>query len=326
MQRLPRGSNFKRAKMLWELGLNVAGNPATPYGGDRDMCITVGNGSGTHFRPALRMATGSPILAQDVANGQLEAAMINPSGLLTQAYRGTGMFEKPLPLRVLGTYPTWDWFIFVVHPKLGFKSLGDIKKQQYPLHVSVKEDPTHSTRVMIDQVLGFYGFSLADIISWGGTLNMTGAPADPRRMTLLPEGKLDAIFDEGLAIWFDEALRHGMVPLDLEPECFEYLAKLGWRQNKVPTHLFPHLKQEHACIDYSGWPLYCHEDLPEQLAYDVAASFAARQDQIHWEDTGFKGDIAQVFEDTYSTPRDVPLHPGAERFYRDLKAGKIGAP
>jgi TRAP-type uncharacterized transport system substrate-binding protein len=322
MERLPRGSNFKRAKMLWELGLNVAGNPATPYGGDRDMCITVGNGSGTSFRPALRMATGSPILAHDVANGRLEMAMVNPSGLLTQAYRGVGMFDKPLPLRAIGVYPTWDWFIFVVNPKTGIKSLWDIKKQQYPLHVSVKEDVTHSTRVMIDQVLGFYGYSLADIISWGGKLNVTGAPADPRRMTLLPDGKLDAIFDEGLAIWFNEALRHGMRPIEIEPECFDYLAKLGWRRNHAPKHLFPLLDKDHATIDYSGWPLYAHENLSEQLAYDVAAAFAARQDEIPWEETGYTGDIAQVFEDSYATSLDVPLHAGAERFYRELKASR----
>ena len=286
------------------------------------MCITVGNGSGTSFRPALRMATGSPILAHDVANGRLEMAMVNPSGLLTQAYRGVGMFDKPLPLRAIGVYPTWDWFIFVVNPKTGLKSLWDIKKQQYPLHVSVKEDVTHSTRVMIDQVLGFYGYSLADIISWGGKLNVTGAPADPRRMTLLPDGKLDAIFDEGLAIWFNEALRHGMRPLEIEPECFDYLAKLGWRRNHAPKQLFPLLDKDHPAIDYSGWPLYAHENLSEQLAYDVAAAFAARQDEIPWEETGYKGDIAQVFEDSYSTSLDVPLHAGAERFYRELKAAR----
>jgi TRAP-type uncharacterized transport system substrate-binding protein len=322
MERLPRGSNFKRAKMLWELGLNVAGNPATPYGGDRDMCITVGNGSGTQFRPALRMATGSPILAHDVAAGNLEMAMVNPSGLLTQAYRGVGLFKEPLPLRVIGVYPTWDWFIFVVNPATGIKSLHDIRERRYPLHVSVKEDVTHSTRTMIDQVLGFYGFSLADIVSWGGKLNLTGAPADVRRMSLLPEGKLDAIFDEGLAIWFNEALKHGMVPLHLEPEAFEYLGKLGWRRNMAPKSLFPGLKEDHPCIDYSGWPLYAREDLPEQLAYDVAAAFMARQEEIPWEETGYKGDVLQVFEDTYSTPLDVPLHPGAERFYREQKSKK----
>jgi TRAP-type uncharacterized transport system substrate-binding protein len=326
MERLPRGSNFKRAKMLWELGLHVAGNPLTPYGGDRDMCITVGNGSGTNFRPALRMATGSPILAYDVTAGNLDMAMINPSGLLTQAYRGVGLFEKPLPLRVIGVYPTWDWFIFVVHPKTGLRSLHDVKEQRYPLHVSVKEDVTHSTRVIIDQVLGFYGFSLADIVSWGGKLNVTGAPADPRRMSLLPDGQLDAIFDEGLAIWFNEALKHGMVPLDIEPEAFAYLKTLGWRQNVVPASAFSNLEKDHACIDYSGWPLYAREDLPEQMAYDVAAAFAARQDEIPWEETGFKGDILQVFEDTYSTPLDVPLHPGAERFYREHRASRKATP
>ena len=320
MERLPRGSNFKRAKMLWELGLNVAGDPKTPYGGDRDMCITVGNGSGAQFRPALRMATGSPILAHDVAAGNIEMAMINPSGLLTQAYRGVGLFPEPLPLRVIGVYPTWDWFIFTVHPKTGLTSLADVKARRYPLHVSVKEDVTHSTRVVIDQVLGFYGFSLADIVAWGGKLNLTGAPADPRRMDALAEGSLDAIFDEGLAIWFDKALEHGMRPLDLEPECYAHLKTLGWRQNTLPKGYFPHLTKEQTCIDYSGWPLYCRADLPDDLAYKVAASFAARQDEILWEDSGFKGDILQVGRDTFSTPIDVPLHPGAERFYRELEA------
>jgi hypothetical protein len=50
MEPLPRGANFVRAKTLWEIGLHIAGNPATPYGGNRDMVITVGSGSGARFR------------------------------------------------------------------------------------------------------------------------------------------------------------------------------------------------------------------------------------------------------------------------------------
>ena len=51
MELLPRGANFIRAKTLWEIGLHIAGNPATPYGGNRDMIITVGSGSSARFRP-----------------------------------------------------------------------------------------------------------------------------------------------------------------------------------------------------------------------------------------------------------------------------------
>src|SRR5437870_3393975 len=69
MEKLPGGANFKRAAMLWEAGLHIAGNPETPYGGNRDVCITVGSGSGEAFTPWLRLATGSAILAKAVAAG-----------------------------------------------------------------------------------------------------------------------------------------------------------------------------------------------------------------------------------------------------------------
>src|SRR2546423_15544254 len=98
MEPLPKGANFIRAKFLWEIGLHLAGNPATPYYGNRDICITVGSGSGAAYRPWLRMATGSPVLAHAVARGELDAAVGNPSAMLTQAGRGQGFVrEAPAP-------------------------------------------------------------------------------------------------------------------------------------------------------------------------------------------------------------------------------------
>jgi TRAP-type uncharacterized transport system substrate-binding protein len=316
MEPLPRGANFLRAKTLWEIGLNVAGNPATPYGGNRDVCIVVGNGSGTRFRPWLRMATGSPILAHDVAEGGIEMAVINPSGLLTQAYRGVGLFDKPLPLRIVASYPTWDRFVFMLNPRLGFTSLADIKTAKYPLHVSVKEDPTHSTRVLTDQVLGLYGFSLADIVSWGGRLNVTGAPNDKRRMEPMRSGELDAIFDEGLVIWMDQALACGFQPITLEPEIFAELDRMGWRRVMLRAGQIKGLAEDHACIDYSGWPIYARADLPEQMVYEVCASLAARQAEIPWEKGAFTS-VEQCFRETEPTPMDVPLHAGTERWLRE---------
>ena len=315
MESLPRGANFRRTKLLWELGLHVAGNPDTPYGGDRDMCITVGNGSGTAFRPSLRMATGSPVLAHDVAGGGLEMAMVNPCAFLTQAYRGVGLFDKSLPVRVIGIYPSWDQFVFAIHPKTGIKSLADVKARRYPLQVSVKEDPTHSTRVMTDQVLGHYGFSLADIESWGGRLHMSGSPSDARRMEPMRTGELEAVFDEALAIWFDDALDCGLAPIELEDEAFKAIAELGWRRVVIKAGDYKNLKRDHACIDYSGWPLYAAASLPDKLAYDVCGAFAARSDEIPWEES-YTGPT-QLGRDTPATPNDVPLHPGAARWYAE---------
>ncbi|HEV8014041.1 MAG TPA: TAXI family TRAP transporter solute-binding subunit [Stellaceae bacterium] len=315
MEKLPRGANFLRAKALWELGLNFAGDPGTPYGGNRDVCITIGNGSGEEFRPFLRMATGSPILAHAVAKGSLEMAFVNPSALLTQAYRGVGLFPSPLPLRVVGVWPTLDWFVFSVKKGLGFRTLADIKRARYPLQVSVKEDLTHSTRILTEQVLALYGFSLADIESWGGKLHMSGSPSDPRRMEPMRGGTLDAVFDEALVIWFEAALQCDLVPLEIEPEMFQRIEALGWRRGIVPKSRYPRLAADCPAIDYSGWPLYANAALDEGTVYKVCTGFAARADEIPWEDSFTE--VSQVWRDTLATPLDVPLHPGAERFLRE---------
>jgi len=315
MEPLPRGANFQRCKLLWEIGLSIAGDPATPYFGNRDMCITIGSGSGDKFRPWMRMATGSPILAHAVCRGELEMAMVNPSGFLTQAYRGTGLFTEPLPVRVIANYPSWDRFVYAIHPRTGLTSLAQIKEKRCPLRLSIREDPTHSTRVLLDQTLAVYGFTLADLQSWGGSLQLNGGPGDKRRLDALRAGTIDAIFDEGLVLWFDEALATDMRPVTLDEPAFKKLEALGWRKVVIPAGRYPHLKSDHACLDYSAWPLYTRASLPDEDAYKVCAAIEAREKEIYWEES-YTG-IGQLGQDSEATPRDVPLHPGAAKWYRE---------
>ena len=316
MEALPRGANFVRAKTLWEIGLHIAGNPATPYGGNRDMIITVGSGSGAQFRPWLRLATGSAILAEDVASGGVELAFVNPSALLTQAYRGVGLFRAPLPVRIIAVYPSWDRFVFMVHPRTGVHALKDIKEKRYPLRVSVREDPTHSTLVLIDQALSLHGFTLRDIESWGGRLVVCGSPFDDRRMTSLRRGELDAIFDEGIKTWLDEALACGLAPVELSAHEFEQLGQFGWRRVALPQARFPRLIRDVDALDFSGWPIYASASLAEQTAHDICGAIAARTAEIPWE-KGTDGSAQQMGRESDATPMDVPLHPGAERWYRE---------
>src|SRR5215472_8411881 len=161
MERLPGGAQFIRAKMLWEIALGMAGDSAIPYYGDRDISLVIGNGSAETFTPAVRMAPGSPVLSHAVMRGELDMAFVNPSGLLTQAYRGTGLYRAPLPVRVIASYPSWDRFVIAAHRRLGLMSLAEVSSRRLPLRVSIREDATHSTRVLIDQLLPLYGFDLA---------------------------------------------------------------------------------------------------------------------------------------------------------------------
>jgi len=301
--------------MLWEIGLHIAGDPTTPYDGNRDMCISVGSGSANNFRPWLRMSTGSPIIAHAVAKGDLEMSIVNPSGFLTQAYRGTGLFKEPLPLRVVACYPSWDRFVYLIHPRTGLTSLSQIKEQKYPLRLSIREDATHSTRVLVDQTLEVYGFTLADLESWGGSLQLNGGPGDERRMNALRNEEIDAVFDEGLPLWFDAALARGLNPVPLDEFAFEQLGAFGWRRVTMPAGCFPHLTEDHDCLDYGGWPLYTRASLPDEDVYKVCAALKAREKEIYWE-SSYTG-IDQLWKDTEATPLDVPLHPGAEAWCKE---------
>ena len=326
MESLPKGANFVRAKTLWEIGLHIAGNPATPYGGNRDMVIAIGSGSGTQFRPWLRLATGSAILAEEVAKGgDVDLAFVNPSALLTQAYRGVGLFSAPLPLRIVAVYPSWDRFVFMVHPRTGIRSLADVKAKRYPLRVSVREDPTHSTLVLIDQAFALYGFTLKDLESWGGRLVLCGGPSDVRRLEPLRSGELDAVFDEGIKVWLNEALAAGLAPIALEPAEFDALGRLGWRKVTLPKSRFSGLAGDVETIDFSGWPLYGNASLPDEVAYDICGALAARESEIPW-DSMSGGSALHMVRETDSTPMDVPLHPGSERWYREhAQAGRTRA-
>ena len=319
MEPLPKGANFIRAKTLWEIGLHIAGNPATPYGGNRDMVITIGSGSGAAFRPWLRLATGSAILAEEVAKGDgVDLAFVNPSALLTQAYRGVGLFRTPLPVRIVAVYPSWDRFVFMIHPRTGIRSLADIKASRYPLRVSVREDVTHSTIVLIDQAFALHGFALKDVETWGGRLIRCGGPGDIRRLEPLGRGEIDAVFDEGIILWLEAALAVGLTPIELAPNEFDALSRLGWRRVSLPKSRFPRLARDVDTLDFSGWPIYSNASLPDEVAYEICDALAAREPEIPWE-KGTGGTALHMVRESDSTPMDVPLHPGAERWYREHK-------
>ncbi|CAN0362728.1 unnamed protein product, partial [Phaeothamnion confervicola] len=280
---LPYGANFKRGQILWEIGLHIAANPETPYGGNRDVCITVGSGAGESFNPWLRLASGSAVMAHAVAKGEIDVAFVNPSAMLTQAYRGVGLFHSPLDLRILANYPSNDRFMIGIKKSLGFGSLHDLKTARYPLRISLREDATHSTIVLIQQLLAFHGMSIDEIKSWGGSLQLIGTPGHKRRIDAIKDGTIDAIFDEGISVWGDEALANGFVPLDLDEAAFAHMTALGWRRVPLDHGRFSHFPAGHDCLDFSGWPLYCSAAMPDKTAYEICEALAARHDGLPWE-------------------------------------------
>jgi hypothetical protein len=209
------GASTARALVLMEMALGMSASRGLhrPY---RDVQVSVGVVQNGAFNAAVTFANGSPDIALAVGRGEVDVAAINPSPYLTMAYRGTGPFPQPLPVRAIAVMPSWDRMVFAVAERIGITSLAQIREQKYPLRLSIRENPYHATRFVVDEALAAAGFTLKDIEAWGGSLHYTTTPFDASRINGVRDGGLDAVFDEGIKSWGQIGLDAGMQFLELD--------------------------------------------------------------------------------------------------------------
>lgn len=308
-----------RTFAIAQMGVAMAVDRSNPQRPFREIRMSVGSPSDGAFQPRLTFAADMPNAAEAVLSGQIDLGVFNPSAYLTMAYRGTGPYPQPLPLRAIGVMPSLDWQVFAVSERFGLKSVAEIGERRLPLRISVRADPRNSTRFVVDEVLADYGFSLADIERWGGSLQLVGGPREPARIEEMRSGTLDAVFDEGISGWGHLALEAGMRFLSLGAAAETRLRNLGWRVFPVSRSEFPELAEDVVAVSFSGWPLFTRADLSDDLAYQMARALDAVRPLVQW-DSDTEVELRDLCVSSDACPLDVPLHPGALRYYQEQGA------
>jgi TRAP-type uncharacterized transport system substrate-binding protein len=253
-----------------------------------------------------------------VAEGKISVAWINPSVAATLAFKGKGPFSKPLPIRTLAVFPSYDVVGFAVRASAGLTSLAEIKQKKVPLRLSTgqttKRALSHSpTMFTVTAVMKAVGFTVADIKRWGGKIQSVSRPSHPDRRAPMDNGTFDAVFDEGIKSWGQTALDQGFRYLPVEGQVLERLTAMGYRRSVVPKSRFQGMNEDVNTVDFSGWPMVVRTDMPEEVAYALCEAIAARKIPT---DNYKPLDVSQLCADE-EAPRGVPFHPGAEHFYRE---------
>ncbi len=272
--------------------------------------------------PAITfLGVNDPRAILEVAEGRLDVATLNPVAMLAMARRGTGPFAAPLALSTIAVLPHLDQLAFAVADRLGFGSLADVAAARYPLRVSVRGSLDEVTSMSVDVVLGTYGFSLADIVSWGGTISYDQPmPNHPSRLGRLASGDLDAIFEEGTIIWVDDVAAAGASVLPIDEEHLVALEAIGFRPAVLDVASHPSLGRDVPTVDYSGWPLYCRTDASDDLVRRFCAALEQAKDRIVWRIGPAHQPplpLADMVRESPSTPFDVPLHPAARAYWTE---------
>ena len=253
--------------------------------------------------------------ARLVGSGKFEIGWLNPSVIATMAYLGKGPFRRSYPLRALAVFPHWDRLVIAISGDLGLSSMEELKERRPSLHVSVANNDC--INFAIRALLRAHGLNLESFIEWGGTVNKVVRPSNPRRREGIISGEVEMVIDEGVNSWGHLALENNMVFLPFSEKALAGLERYGFRRAPMASGRFKDkLQKSTEVIDFSGWPLVVHADFPEELAYHLAAVLDRVREEIPYDSEQIPS-MSSLCRSTEEGPLDIPLHSGAERYYRE---------
>ena len=125
----------------------------------------------TPFRLSL-FASSTDAGIDAVVRRERRSRSSTPPPASTLAYRGTGAYAAPQPVRALTVIPSHDQYVFAVKASTGLRTLEDIATRRLPLRIGLRGQRDHYLHVMLDHVLAAAGFTLADLTAWAAASGM----------------------------------------------------------------------------------------------------------------------------------------------------------
>lgn len=265
-----------------------------------------------------------------LADGKAEVALVNSSGVTAMAFRGAGLFDRPLPIRGIAVVPEDDWAFFVVDASLGIRSFADLREQRIPLRISSGFRNSDSAQYFyVREILRRHGVEPEEFQAWGGEFVGSGGPSHSRADW--NAGKAEAIFQEGTYpdLWV-EAFRDRPVNfLSLDPTvAAELEEELGVPTRTVPANTYANQPEPFIAVDFSGFNICVREDTNDALASRLAQIVAEKGAELDSVTRYLsvnsplllprrRGRAPFGLDPPEAVRTPIPLHPAAERYYRE---------
>jgi len=262
--------------------------------------------------------TAAEIKALD--EGKIDMASAGQQSTNYLAYKGMWPFEKAYTqLRAIAGKLSNLYFATAVMTKTGITSWEELVEKQYP--VKFATFPKGSTGIVcLQYLLKTMDLTIDDLLSWGAEWY----PAKPSDITsLFADGKVEAFFhviQKGHPLWtqLTSTYKFNYLPFPekLESKIKEFRYDVGdipaddekWRDT-----LRGLTTDYHAILMYTEF--FTTENLPENIAYTFAKAIAENRDTILKAFPAFEVyNPDETWKEKYI---GEPLHPGAEKYYRE---------
>jgi hypothetical protein len=309
----PRAATI-RSRVMLEVASELAGDPAWVPNQAR---VQLRRQGASEWEMTL-FGSDAPSAVQEVASGETSFAIINPAVMAAVARTGATPFPEPVELEAIGTIPSFDQLGIAAAAHTSIRSLGDLASHRGPLRVSLRgERPDHSIHAVLTHVLEAAGTNLDLLVEHGAALlYQTGIPHQPPRSEAIARGDVDVIVDEGIYNWAETAAGLGFNFLPLEGAILERLEAMGHRSGVLRASRYPSLPHDVATIDFSGFLIYTHARVADDVVRAFCAALERRSDRIPWQ--GGPGlPLSHMLSDSVDAPLPIPLHPAARAYWEE---------
>jgi TRAP-type uncharacterized transport system substrate-binding protein len=245
----------------------------------------------------------------------------------TEAWAG----EPPLRnLRLIAIVNQPAWIGVAVRAETGITDLAQVAQKKMPLRLKMGRERA------INSILAYYGLSPSLISEWGGHIvaaeaPQEAAPADPFARWLgrdwnqiapwVTSGEFDAIIDPIYAAftpehkhWWEATMLHDMRFLPLPQDLIDAIMSRSEAEapGAIPHRLMRGVDTDVPTVQRFPQTIYTREEVDDAFIYEVTRALDSNRQLFRHTHIPYSLDPANV-----AKRRAVPLHSGAERYYRE---------
>ena len=266
----------------------------------------------TTFDPGTACMEGPRL----VAEGKFQTGITTPPWFGRMAVEGKGYFSSPLPLRALARFPHFDQLALAVKKEVGLTRFSELIEKKVPLRISTAPS-NHPAYWVVDEIFKAYGSRFEDVERWGG--KVSSEERQRKRQDALRDNLVNAVFDEALMTqrWKAAADEFDLTFLPVEEQALRYCEKMGMKRGYIPQGRLRGVDRDVPTVDFAGWLLYCREDFPDDYAYYVIRAIDENKKMIESLFQPGQGLTGGVVPSELCQSTEIPLHPGAAKYYRE---------
>jgi len=281
---------------------------------------------GPYSRFAIWNGTGALDNIRAVGRGEVDLALATPAAFVAMAFKGIGpCADERFPhLRALGYVPQNDRLIVAVRSELGIRSFEDLRRKTPPLRIAAgTDDGINFIGMATQRLMEKSGIPRAELESWGGRYIEHGQPFPC--IEEMMHGNADAIIQEAVMTryWYNMAEKIDLTYLPIEARARDALkAEFGWPSAKLPKGYLRGMTEETEFLDFSHFLLVTTTDLPDDIAYALSWSLIETWQRLEDQYRHLppeRSPVSYPIDPKAVCRTPIPLHPGAERYYRAAK-------